>query len=1227
MNARRPVLAALCTVTGALVFASVPALALKTQVFSTSVSGSGASVLADPRDVAIDQSTDHALFTPAPPANGHVFSGSFGPGGTGTSFVDGGPGESSSIQSIAVDESTGDVYVYNAGGALFKFNSSGEPVDFSSTGTNSINVGGFGGGENEVAVDNSSGPDKGDFYVADGGAFENGVTVFESNGTEVDELNGGVESLGAPWGEVCGVAVDPEGDVYLAFSNFINGGRVAVNHVNKYTPAGPAGTPLGNSDYTSSLTNTGQNHGCNIAADAKGDVYLDAHPQGPVVEYHASQFGESQAVGTTFDERGNSIAVESGGNHEVYIDEGSDVAQFGGTGGLLAKFAGSGPGAIKNSLGVAVNASTREVYVADEEEPTDGKVNIFSAAPVGPPTVQASVADVASTSATLQAQIDPNGRDTHAYIQYGAADCTTSPSLCTDVPAAPGQDVGSGEFDQTVSIHVQDLLAGTVYHFRVVAVNALNETTDGPPDQTFTTQPGGGELVLPDGRQWELVSPADKNGSRIEPFAEGGVIEASAEGSAITYMASAPVGVNPPTNNNEAQLFSARGSGGWSTQDISPPHSAPVGEIIGSGQEYRFFSEDLSLGALEQRGEIPLPPEATERTVYLRHAATGALQPLVTGANVPQGTEFGGNQKAYGDISLITGTPDLSHVIINSKVPLTPNATEGGFFEWAGGQLQLVTVLPNGVSASNSGNGSGTELGSSERLLRHTISNDGSRVIWSAEGQAAPFAGHHMYLRDMSKGETVQVDANQGDSGSTEEGEPKFQTANSEGSKVFFTDGARLTANSTGGRDLYVFEVTSTGEEPLAGKLTDLTADTHTGEGPGVQGVLPGASEDGSYVYVVAEGVLSDTENAQKESASPGGRNLYVLHDTGGEWTTTFIATLSSDDESDWGSSNLTELGTSRVSPDGLYLAFMSDRSLTGYDNTDANSGEPDEEVFLYDASSNRVVCASCNPSGARPTGVFDPGGLEGSLLVDTNHVLSRRWLAASIPGWTAVELGEALYQSRYLSDSGRLFFDSPDALVPQDTDGKENVYEYEPEGIESCERSDITFSEKSGGCVGLISAGTSGEESAFLDASTNGDDVFFLTTSKLVSQDSDSAFDVYDAHVCGASAPCSEAPVAPPACTTADACKPAPAAQPAIFGPPPSGTFSGAGNVVGSTPVSSAPSKKSLTRAQKLAKALKVCRQKRKQRPRALCEAGARKLYGAKSAAKRLRNSKKGRR
>ena len=64
------------------------------------------------------------------------------------------------------------------------------------------------------------------------------------------------------------------------------------------------------------------------------------------------------------------------------------------------------------------------------------------------------------------------------------------------------------------------------------------------------------------------------------------------------------------------------------------------------------------------------------------------------------------------------------------------------------------------------------------------------------------------------------------------------------------------------------------------------------------------------------------------------------------------------------------------------------------------------------------------------------------------------------------------------------------------------------------------------GGCVGLISSGTSRSESAFYDASENGDDVFFDTTGRLVTEDYDKAYDLYDAHVCVECVPCRTAGV-----------------------------------------------------------------------------------------------------
>ena len=101
------------------------------------------------------------------------------------------------------------------------------------------------------------------------------------------------------------------------------------------------------------------------------------------------------------------------------------------------------------------------------------------------------------------------------------------------------------------------------------------------------------------------------------------------------------------------------------------------------------------------------------------------------------------------------------------------------------------------------------------------------------------------------------------------------------------------------------------------------------------------------------------------------------------------------------------------------------------------------------------------------------------------------------------------------------------------------------------------------------------------MDASGNGSDVFFVTAAKLVPQDYDSAYDVYDAHECTSAAPCAPPSAAvPPPCGTGDACKPAPTPQPTIFGSAPSATFSGPGNVA--TPPPAIVVKPKLTKCKK---------------------------------------------
>jgi hypothetical protein len=1132
--------------------------------------------------------------TPTFASRGHIFSSSFGGSGTGSDQFDEPSG-------VAVSEggiTKGDVYVVDKGNArVERFSSTGAyESEFNGSGAlfgegRSAGSGGLPGemptgqfSEPEgITIDNDpNSASFSDVYVADTG--HGVIDKFSATGEYIGQLT--ETASGSPLGSLDGVAVGANGDLWVYHSQ-------GSDEVTNYSEA-VANEFIGTREVSGfGFPEPG------FAVDSKNNLYahINGLSEGADLIYKFDEegnelSGDGHTINNAIDkEPPTGVAVELSSS-DVYIDNATVVGRYSPSGALIEHI---GSQHLIGGSGIGVNSTTEEedVYVADS---VANKVNIFTPEPPGPPTIESeSVTEAASSSATFSAQINPRGENTAYRFEYGP---TTSYGSIVPVPDA---SIGSGFEVSEVSVHRQDLLPNTTYHFRTVAHNGLGPVVDGP-DQTFITQPTDAAFALPDGRVWELVSPPDKHGAQLQPIAEqGDVVQASEDGSAITFVTNGTVETKPRGNLVlDTQVLSTHTAEGWSSQGIEAPTEAVSTTHAGHPEEYKFFSSDLSLGLLEPEGETPLAPEVSEKTIYLRRT-NGEYEPLVTSANVPLGTKFGG--KHFEGVSFISATPDLSHIVLESKVALTSTLSpEGGLYEWTGGHLQLISLLPGqGGTPSSS-----PTLGEQNQIVRHAISNDGSRVSWSA--------GNRLYMRDMIMSETIQVDAAQGVA-EPAESEAVFQTASEDGSKVFFTDGQRLTADSRaekGKPDLYEFEVAGGG--PLSGTLTDLTKDTIVDEGAGVQGVALGASEDGSYIYFVATGVLGGSEKGDKETAISGANNLYMMHYDSAGWSTPkFLVSLSNEDRNDWEAEvkheNLSKI-TSKVSPNGHYFAFMSNKSLTGYNNTDARSGVADEEVYLYDAESGHLVCASCDPTGARPVGVLGSAPFPLGLLVDGPGEWNGRWLAGSIPGWTPVDLGHALYQSRYLSDSGRLFFDSADALVSADVNGKEDVYQYEPDGVGSCQDASKDISEKAGGCIGLISSGTSGEESAFLDASADGNDVFFLTAEKLVPQDVDTSIDVYDAHVCSKAVPCFTTPVSPPPCTTADSCKSVSLQQPAIFGPPASATFSGGGNPLGSVFKASHRTKPSV-RMQKLVKALKMCAKKPK-RKRLVCESRARKKYKA---------------
>jgi hypothetical protein len=766
--------------------------------------------------------------------------------------------------------------------------------------------------------------------------------------------------------------------------------------------------------------------------------------------------------------------------------------------------------------------------------------------PAGPPTIaEESVSRVGSTEATLSAEVSPQGSPTTFRVEYGTSVAYGS--------FTPETSAGAGVHAASVQVQLGGLQADTPYHARVVATNGLGSIAGS--DLTFTTSIAGGPAAstLPDNRAYEMVSPvanADGNvyapdiGNNSQSVIFSDVpFRASADGNSVTYAAEPP---SSGGNGNVGlgggnEFWATRGSSGWSALDIQPPgHVSP---------EYQAFSTDLTVGVLRSIDQPPLAPDAPANctVLYSRTAGDGAYHPAFTSTQTPGKCGF----PMSAGISA-----DNSHLIFESEAALTPDAEAGAGEQYnlyvsVAGQAHLVNVLPDGQPDPNASFGSPTEVESGVVVndFGEVISSDGTRVFWTDLNTG------DLYMREnpeATSARTIQVDASVGGGG-------YYWGASSDGAKVFFTHAG----------DLYEYDVGAATTSDLA-------------PGGAVQGVV-GVSDNGSHVYFVATGALAD-------GAAPGQPNLYLRH--GG--VTTFIATLSPEDNTfrgpepnafygDW--RPRLQARTAEMTPDGQHLVFMSKQSLTGYDSISLNpnqcgaNGEPRPcpEVFLYDAGAGQISCASCNPARERPVayGSYLPYSLSNTYLL--------RWMS---------------------NDGSRVFFDSSEPLVPQDTNGVQDVYEWERQGAGGCQRA--------GGCIYLISGNLSSDFSYLVDASASGDDVFFTTRAQLVPQDRNETVDLYDARVNGGF------PERSLACS-GTGCQGVPPAPP-TFATPASLTFNGVGNF-GPSAVTAVP--KPLTRAQRLAQALKACRAKHNRRKRARCVAHARKTYGAVKAHKSKRNVK----
>jgi hypothetical protein len=627
----------------------------------------------------------------------------------------------------------------------------------------------------------------------------------------------------------------------------------------------------------------------------------------------------------------------------------------------------------------------------------------------------------------------------------------------------------------------------------------------------------------PPGRAWELVSPSEKGGNDVIAetsrthasagaapglpaavgFASlGGFADAIGGGIATEYL---------------AQRTAQPGTSGWTTHAITPPQ-APMSVTAAANQldpAYEAFTPDLEKAVFRAWSPLTDAPNVTEvENLYarddLRTPGAGTYR-LLTNAPAPLAPIRLGSQRPF----LAAATDDLAHVLLESRLALTPDAPGGNptLFKADGGSLHMLAPAggcPGAILSAQPCSVAG--LGATGlHLTGDALSADGSRVVLTSpvtgSGNVSNGAQPSRLYQLDDRGTPALADDALVQLNASELAVPEspqaasFQAASADGTHVYFTSAERLTEDAAPGGGLYLWERQPDSTAQVTGRLTAVA--------PG--GTIPrvlGASRDGRRVYFAAPGQLVPGGPHFEEE----GVYLWQEDPGGGAGTTSFVGAISFGDvlpNSNTAALNL-QTHTSRVTPDGSTLLLEltdTDGIGAGYDhgacaqNPNRTTTGRCAELYVYRADASTplapaVVCASCRP----------PGTTTGENALLSVHV-----------GAGASQVTTHL--SHALSDDGRrVFFSSAAPLVAADANGQVDAYEYDVPS----------------GTLRLLSSGRDTAASYFLDASANGDDAYFLTREQLVGWDVDRAYDLYDARV-GGGFP--DPPMPPPACT-GDACR-----------------------------------------------------------------------------------------
>jgi Tol biopolymer transport system component len=742
----------------------------------------------------------------------------------------------------------------------------------------------------------------------------------------------------------------------------------------------------------------------------------------------------------------------------------------------------------------------------------------------GPPVIEevhASGAD--QSSVTLEARINPSGFGTSYRFEWGP---TTTYGNSAPAEFEP---IGSGTEPILVKTTLTGLSAASAYHYRVVATSS--QGTPQSPDHTAETLDSCG---LPDGRCFEEVSRHEAG-----PVAIPGEANARVE---MHYQAATggeggfayPVEGGYPEATKGADVFylGLRSPGGWESMQLSPPISAlnERNDAVSVSSKIQFLSNNLGCGVAESTQPLTADPSMR----LIRELGGSNLYRInpdgsYTGiTNLPPENATG--TEGISNYNVAGASQNCGVVLFETRFAYPGVVTKGSssddnrLYEWNQGTLRNAGLVPGPsgpvvVSAVAGGQASVLAVGESD--TQNAVSENGSRVFFSAERKTSPdpaeIGAQAIFVReDGGVGRDVSLSQT-----ATPDTGAQYQWATADGSRVFFTANAGLTAESnSAGTDLYEYDLETK-------KLTDRSITTAAG-GAEVAGFL-GASADGSQVYFASRNQLipgSGNSRAQNVGTGDVRSGSYSIYgEKAGEIS--FVGTFNAQetqqvliqDQGEW---------TSQVSPDGRYLLFQSSAHVTGYDSNGVL------EAYLYDADggSHGTICVSCRQDGL-PSADNRYGSPEYKVLnrygvVDELHP----------PRFLTMRDGEP-----------QVFFASPDPLAPGAVAGQNNVYEWSHDQV-----------------YRLVSAEEGQQEhpfpaffAVFGGASEDGSDVYLITPETLTWEDGDKRLSAYDARI-GGGFPEPAAPPAPCNATTEGSCQGPGQAGTAVPGAA-TGTFSGPGS------------------------------------------------------------------